>query len=135
MCSRRLVRISTHVSKSFFMFVPIAREYTFRPMNVRCNANEPASRFHGFDNTTAAFRTQSAPSSPMYYHRCQSIFSASKKCSIAHLVHTLVKIFAPNENPIPNSGRFGNSFLNHRTVCLTSHVARALYKMLLVIFE
>lgn len=45
---------------------------------------------------------------------------------------TLVRMLAPSENPIPNRGRLGKVFLNHLTVSLTSHVARALYKTLVV---
>jgi hypothetical protein len=110
--------------------VPIAREYTSNPKNVRCNANEPASRFHGLERTTAALKAHSEPSSPMY-------------CSQSELpliildmgIRTLVKIFAPKLKPTPNKGLLGNCFRYHFTVCLTSQVARALYKTLLVIFD
>lgn len=30
---------------------------------------------------------------------------------------TFVSMLAPNEKPSPNSGRFGNVFFNHFTVC------------------
>lgn len=39
---------------------------------------------------------------------------------------TVVKIFAPSENPTPNIFLLGHFSRAHLTVCLTSHVARAL---------
>ena len=57
----------THVSNSLFRFPPMVLEYTSRPSQVRCSASDPASMFQGFEHTTAAFKTQLAPSSPRYY--------------------------------------------------------------------
>lgn len=48
-------------------------------------------------------------------------------------VPTVVKMFAPSENPTPNIRLRGHFSLAHFTVCRTSHVARALYNMLFVI--
>ena len=43
-------------------------------------------------------------------------------------------MFAPNENPMPNNGRFGNVFRSHFTTWRTSHVARALNSKGVLIF-
>ena len=61
----------TYLSNSALMLAPIAREYTSNPRKDRCNAKDPASRFHGFESTIAAFRAHSAPSSPMYLHQSE----------------------------------------------------------------
>ena len=61
----------TYLSNSALMLVPIAREYTSNPRKDRCNAKDPASRFHGFESTIAAFRAHSEPSSPIYLHQSE----------------------------------------------------------------
>ena len=66
MQAKSLTQRITYPSNSAFMLVPIAREYTSRPMNDRCRASEPTSRFHGLESTIAAFRAHSEPSSPIY---------------------------------------------------------------------
>ena len=94
-----------------------------------CRAFDPTSRFHGLEMTTAAFNSQLAPSSLTYYaginFQCQDIYLKKQL--------TLVIIFAPKENPIPNNGLLGNFPLSHLTVCLQSQVDLALNKIPLVI--
>ena len=41
-------------------------------------------------------------------------------------LRTFAMIFAPKLNPMPNNGLFGHVSRHHFTICLISHVARAL---------
>lgn len=56
----------TYWPNTFFRLVASVLEYTSRPIHVLCSANEPASRFHGFETTTAALSSHLSPCSPTY---------------------------------------------------------------------
>lgn len=45
-----------------------------------------------------------------------AVYNVARDQSFSLEIHTLVKILAPSENPMPNNGRFGNIFLSHLIV-------------------
>ena len=67
-----------------------------------------------------------------YTTRWLSKSNADRSSELISL-HTLVKMFAPREKPMPYSLLFGHLLLHHLTICRQSHVARALYSTGVVI--
>lgn len=96
----KVASLVTDASNTFLRFLPIIFEYTSRPSHERCRNWFPVSRFQGLETITAAFRTQSLPSSPRYYvvdaHIRFKRFIIYLK-AILSVVRTFVKIFAPRE--------------------------------------
>ena len=126
-----LASSSACCSSNPLMLVPIVLEYTSSPSHVDCSTTELTSRFHGFEHTTAPLSSHFSPSSPRYYK--ETVIRREPHNLFLTNVRTLTRIFAPNENPSPNNGLLGNFSLSHLTTCLISHVARALYRIPVVI--